>query len=143
MDKVSPLKLYDENKTISGFNLRKLLFQQDRHDYIRSLVETVYKLWEKKKIQPLLDSSWAFEDIPEAMQKMHDRKNVGKITFDPNQEPKPRPPEEEVQTNRRSLKIGSKKEKSDKPSSPEQNDKKTEAGAGDSQKATAADNDKK
>lgn len=29
--------------------------------------------------------------IPEAMQKMHDRKNVGKIVLDPSMEPKPKP----------------------------------------------------
>jgi hypothetical protein len=58
-------------------------------------VETVYDLWRKKKICPILDSCWAFEDIGEAMQKMHDRRNVGKIVIDPHQEPKPRPPEPE------------------------------------------------
>ena len=92
---MSPLKLYDENRTVCGFNLRKLLFQQDRHEYVRSLVETVYGLWKQKKICPILDSCWAFEDIGEAMQKMHDRRNVGKIVIDPQQEPKPRPPEPE------------------------------------------------
>jgi len=95
VDKVSPLKLYDENRSICGFNLRKLLFQQDRHEYVRSLVTSVYKLWKEKKICPILDSCWAFDDIPEAMQKMHDRRNVGKIVIDPHQEPKPRPPEPE------------------------------------------------
>ena len=29
--------------------------------------------------------------VPEAMQKMHDRKNVGKIVLDPEMEPKPKP----------------------------------------------------
>jgi len=29
--------------------------------------------------------------VPEAMQKMHDRKNVGKIVLDPSLEPKPKP----------------------------------------------------
>lgn len=95
MDKISPMKLYDENRSVSGFNLRRLLYQQDQHKYVRSVVETVYKLWAKKTIQPVIDSTWAFEDIAEAMQKMHDRKNLGKIILDPAQEPKPRPPEEE------------------------------------------------
>jgi len=94
VDKVNPLKLFDENKSISGFNLRHLLYQQNKHDYVRGVVEKVYKLFQEGKIKPVVDSIWALEDIPEAMQKMHDRKNVGKIILDPAQEPKPRPPEE-------------------------------------------------
>ncbi|KAL1434197.1 hypothetical protein MTO96_011840 [Rhipicephalus appendiculatus] len=45
----------------------------------------------KKKITPVVDSSWAFEDVTEAMQKMHDHKNVGKLTLNPSLEPKPKP----------------------------------------------------
>ncbi|RWS13172.1 synaptic vesicle membrane protein VAT-1-like isoform X2, partial [Dinothrombium tinctorium] len=97
VDKISPMKLYEENKSISGFNLRHLLYQQNRHEYIREVVNKVYKLFEEGKVKPVIDSSWAFEDIPEAMQKLHDRKNIGKIVLDPEQEPKPRPPEEETE----------------------------------------------
>jgi hypothetical protein len=96
VDKISPMKLYDENRTVSGFNLRRLLYQQDEHAYVRKLVEKVYKLYEDKTISSVIDSTWAFEDVAEAMQKMHDRKNLGKIILDPAQEPKPRPPEEET-----------------------------------------------
>lgn len=97
------MKLFDENKTISGFNLRKLLFQQDQHEYVRSLVDKIYDLWRKKEIQPIIDSCWAFEDIPDAMQKMHDRRNVGKITIDPTMEPKPKPVEEDMSKKRKSF----------------------------------------
>lgn len=131
------MKLYDENKSISGFNLRRLLFQQDRHEYVRSLVEHVYRLYEKKKITAVIDSTWAFEDIPEAMQKMHDRKNIGKLTIDPAQEAKPRPPEEEVVKGGK--RKGSAKEKSvDNGKKEDENggDKKTEEKADD--KATPA-----
>lgn len=88
---------------MSGFNLRKLLFQQDAHMYVRSLVDKIMDLWRKKKILPIIDSCWAFEDIPDAMQKMHDRRNVGKIVIDPAMEPRPKPVEEETNRKRRSL----------------------------------------
>ncbi|KAL1434196.1 hypothetical protein MTO96_011840 [Rhipicephalus appendiculatus] len=52
----------------------------------------------KKKITPVVDSSWAFEDVTEAMQKMHDHKNVGKLTLNPSLEPKPKPQPEKVGT---------------------------------------------
>jgi hypothetical protein len=54
-------------------------------------VNQVYSLWGEGKIKPVVDSTWALEDVPEAMQKMHDRKNIGKIVLDPNLEPKPKP----------------------------------------------------
>lgn len=91
VDKVSPIKLFDENKSLMGFNLRHLLYQQDGTDYVRRTVEKVFALWEDGKIKPTIDSVWAYEDVAEAMQKMHDRKNVGKIVLDPLQTPKPKP----------------------------------------------------
>lgn len=98
VDKVSPIKLYEESKVISGFNLRHLLYQQGMHDYVKGVVSKVFTLYEQKKITPVVDSSWAFEDVTEAMQKMHDRKNVGKLTLNPSLEPKPKPQPEKVGT---------------------------------------------
>lgn len=91
VDKVSPIKLFDENKSLMGFNLRQLLYQQDGSEYVRKTVEKVFALWADGKIKPTIDSTWAYEDIAEAMQKMHDRKNIGKIVLDPAQTPKPKP----------------------------------------------------
>uniref|UniRef100_A0A336KDY2 CSON006524 protein n=1 Tax=Culicoides sonorensis TaxID=179676 RepID=A0A336KDY2_CULSO len=91
VDKVSPIKLFDENKTLSGFNLRHLLYQQNQSEYVRSCVDKVFDLWRDGKIKPVVDSSYALEDVSEAMQKMHDRKNVGKMVLDPAMEPKPKP----------------------------------------------------
>ncbi|CAH1163559.1 unnamed protein product [Phaedon cochleariae] len=91
VDKVSPLKLFDENRTLCGFNLRHLMYQQHGEGYVKQTVQSVFKLFQEGKIKPLLDSTWALEDVVEAMQKMHDRKNVGKIILDPSMEPKPKP----------------------------------------------------
>ncbi|KAG5678363.1 hypothetical protein PVAND_008045 [Polypedilum vanderplanki] len=91
VDKVSPIKLFDENKTFTGFNLRHFLYQQNGADYCRTVIENVFKLYSEGKIKPVIDSVWAFEDVTDAMQKMHDRKNIGKIILDPAAEPKPKP----------------------------------------------------
>lgn len=91
VDKVSPIKLFDENKSLMGFNLRQLLYQQDGSAYVRKTVEQVFALWQAGHIKATVDSTWAYEDIAEAMQKMHDRKNIGKIVLDPSQTPKPKP----------------------------------------------------
>jgi NADPH:quinone reductase-like Zn-dependent oxidoreductase len=91
VDKVSPIKLFDENKTLSGLNLRHLLYQQNGAPYAKRIMESVFDLWKEGKIKPVVDSTWALEDVPEAMQKMHDRKNIGKIVLNPEMEPKPKP----------------------------------------------------
>ncbi|XP_066582255.1 synaptic vesicle membrane protein VAT-1 homolog-like [Prorops nasuta] len=91
VDKVSPIKLFMENKTLSGLNFRNLMQQHGRHAYVGNAVNQVFKLWIEGKINPVVDSTWALEDVPEAMQKMHDRKNIGKIVLDPSLEPKPKP----------------------------------------------------
>lgn len=91
VDKVSPLKLFDENKSLAGFNLRHFMYQQNGAAHVKDTVQKVFQLFQEGKIKPLLDSTWALEDVAEAMQKMHDRKNVGKIILDPSLEPKPKP----------------------------------------------------
>lgn len=106
VDKVSPIKLYEESKVISGFNLRHLLYQQGMHDYVKGVVSKVFTLYEQKKITPVVDSSWAFEDVTEAMQKMHDHKNVGKLTLNPSLEPKPKPQPEKSKGKDKEAKDG-------------------------------------
>ncbi|KAJ8682056.1 hypothetical protein QAD02_017848 [Eretmocerus hayati] len=91
VNKMQPMKLYDENKTICGFNFRHLLYQQENHEYVRGVVKKVFDLWEEGKIKPVIDSTFALEDVTEAMQKMHEHKNIGKILLDLSLEPKPKP----------------------------------------------------
>jgi len=76
-----------------GFNLRHLLYQQGEFgvEYVRGTVEKVFALWNEGKIKPTVDTTWALEDVADAMQKMHDRKNIGKLILDPAQTPKPKP----------------------------------------------------
>jgi len=91
MDKVSPIKLFEENKTLSALNLRRLMHQHGAHSFVRKAVNEVFQMWSDGKVKPRIDSTWALEDVAEAMQKMHDRKNIGKIVLDPSLEPKPKP----------------------------------------------------
>ncbi|XP_052898857.1 synaptic vesicle membrane protein VAT-1 homolog-like [Anopheles moucheti] len=129
VDKVSPIKLFDENKSLGGFNLRHLLYQQDGSEYVRSTVDKIFGLWKEGKVRPVVDSAWALEDVAEAMQKMHDRKNIGKLVLDPSMEPKPKPatPAKSKSKKQASEDKGGKKDKDD--------DKKTgENGSGDEKK---------
>jgi len=91
VDKISPIKLFDENKTVSGLNIRHLLYQQKCHGLVKRTVDQVFQLFQEGKIKPTIDSTWALEDVTEAMQKLHERKNIGKIVLDPSLEPRPKP----------------------------------------------------
>lgn len=63
VDKISPIKLYDENKCIAGFQLRNLIFKQGQHQYARSVMEKLFRFYNEGKIRPVIDSAWAIEDV--------------------------------------------------------------------------------
>ena len=63
MDKVSPMKLFDDNKSLAGFNLRHLLYQQNKVEYVTEVLGKVFDLWKQQKITPVVDSKWALEDV--------------------------------------------------------------------------------
>ncbi|XP_069675674.1 synaptic vesicle membrane protein VAT-1 homolog-like [Periplaneta americana] len=138
VDKVSPIKLFDENKTLSGLNLRHLLFQQSGAPYAKGVMESVFSLWKEGKIKPVVDSTWALEDVPEAMQKMHDRKNIGKIVLDPEMEPKPKPA-----TPAKGKAKGGDKDDKKKDEDKKEEDKKEEENAGNDTDAAAETKEEK
>ncbi|XP_019954223.1 synaptic vesicle membrane protein VAT-1 homolog-like [Paralichthys olivaceus] len=89
VEKVNPIKLYEENKVIAGFSLLNLLFKQGRCSLVRSVMDKLLRLYEQKKIKPVVDSLWALEEVKEAMQRIHDRGNIGKLILDMEKSPTP------------------------------------------------------
>ncbi|XP_026495524.1 synaptic vesicle membrane protein VAT-1 homolog-like isoform X1 [Vanessa tameamea] len=128
VDKVSPIKLFDENKSLAGLNLRHLLFQHGRADTVRRAVQRVFALWTDGKVKPLVDSTWALEDVGEAMQKMHDRKNIGKLVLDPSLEPKPKPATPAKGKAGKEKKPAKESSEDKKDKEPKEEEKKTENG---------------
>lgn len=63
VEKVNPIKLYEENKVIAGFSLLNLLFKQGRAGLIRGVVDRLFELYSQKKIKPVVDSLWALEEV--------------------------------------------------------------------------------
>ena len=114
VEKIKPTKLVEENKTISGFSLRQLLFQQNAHDEVREVVQKVYQLHAQGVLKPVIDSKHAFEDIADAMQRLHERKNFGKVILDPAQVPKPKAVEEESTGKKRRFSSKGDEKKKDK-----------------------------
>uniref|UniRef100_A0AAQ5YPU5 Enoyl reductase (ER) domain-containing protein n=1 Tax=Amphiprion ocellaris TaxID=80972 RepID=A0AAQ5YPU5_AMPOC len=89
VEKVNPIKLYEENKVIAGFSLLNLLFKQGRCSLVKSVMDKLLCLYEQKKIKPVVDSLWALEEVKEAMQRIHDRGNIGKLILDVEKSPTP------------------------------------------------------
>ncbi|XP_034413286.1 synaptic vesicle membrane protein VAT-1 homolog-like [Cyclopterus lumpus] len=89
VEKVNPIKLYEENKVIAGFSLLNLLFKHGKCSLVKSVMDKLFCLYDQKKIKPVVDSLWALEEVKEAMQKIHDRGNIGKLILDVEKSPTP------------------------------------------------------
>ncbi|XP_029000971.1 synaptic vesicle membrane protein VAT-1 homolog-like [Betta splendens] len=89
VEKVNPIKLYEENKVIAGFSLLNLLFKQGKCSLVKSVMDKLMCLYKDKKIKPVVDSLWALEEVKEAMQRIHDRGNIGKLILDVEKAPTP------------------------------------------------------
>ncbi|XP_057378830.1 synaptic vesicle membrane protein VAT-1 homolog-like [Daphnia carinata] len=82
-ERISPLKLYEENKSVCGFNLRNLLYFQKDRAYVHELFEKICKMWEDGQIKAVFDCVLQFDDFPEALQRMQENGQGGKIILDP------------------------------------------------------------
>lgn len=84
----SPLQLLRDSKTACGFHLRHM---QSHPELLKSGMKHIFDLYTEEKIKPHIDEVFAFEEVGKAMQRMHQRKNVGKIIISPMKEPTPEP----------------------------------------------------
>ncbi|VDO16672.1 unnamed protein product [Rodentolepis nana] len=62
MDRISPLKLLEENKTLGGFSLKQMIFRQRYSKLIFDAWTALNQLLNEKKIEPIVDSEWSFEE---------------------------------------------------------------------------------
>uniref|UniRef100_A0A3B3BDS8 Vesicle amine transport 1 n=1 Tax=Oryzias melastigma TaxID=30732 RepID=A0A3B3BDS8_ORYME len=79
---LNTMKLMQTNKAISGFHLGYI---SDEELFERTLI-SLLELYKQGKIKPRIDSCYHFEEVAEAMKRMHDRQNIGKVILLP--EPK-------------------------------------------------------
>lgn len=99
---LSTLKLMQANKAVCGFHLG---FLKDE-ELISQTMAKLMELYSQGKIKPKIDSCFHFEEVADAMRRMHERQNVGKVILLPEpkkEEEKPKTPTE----------SGVKEEKSD------------------------------
>lgn len=90
---LSTLKLMQANKAVCGFHLGYLKDE----DLIRQTMDKLLELYGQGKIKPKIDSRFHFEEVADAMRRMHERQNVGKVILLPEpkkEEEKPQSPTE-------------------------------------------------
>ena len=78
--KYNPIKLMDDNKTVSGVNMGHMF---GRLDLLRPQFAALIELYEAGKIAPHVDKSFKFDDAPAAHHYIHDRKAIGKVVLVP------------------------------------------------------------
>jgi len=76
----NPMKLMDDNKTVSGTNLGHLF---DRLDLLRPQFEALLELHAAGKIRPRVDRTFTFAEAAAAHHYIHDRKAIGKVVLVP------------------------------------------------------------
>jgi NADPH:quinone reductase-like Zn-dependent oxidoreductase len=94
VERINPLRLHDENRMLGGFSLKSLLFPRQPNSYDQT--EVIAEVWkqlihmlQKKQIDPWIDSEWGFDEVKEAMLRLQERKNIGKVVLLPKKKPKP------------------------------------------------------
>ncbi|XP_059180610.1 synaptic vesicle membrane protein VAT-1 homolog [Centropristis striata] len=93
---LSALKLMQANKAVCGFHLGYITDEE-------LISRTMFKLLElygQGKIKPRIDSCFHFEEVTDAMRRMHERQNIGKVILLPEQkkvEEKPKSDPEPVE----------------------------------------------
>ena len=76
--KFSPLNMIGKNKAIFGVHMGTI---KDM-DLMRREIEALVLMLNEKKIEPIIDSVFHFEDVAKAHYHIHNRKNKGKVLLD-------------------------------------------------------------
>nr|XP_057917890.1 synaptic vesicle membrane protein VAT-1 homolog [Doryrhamphus excisus] len=75
---INALKLMPTNKAVCGFHLS---YVDDAH--IQDAMAALLELYRQGKIKPRIDSCYHFEEVTDAMRRMHERQNIGKVILLP------------------------------------------------------------
>ncbi|XP_072228896.1 synaptic vesicle membrane protein VAT-1 homolog [Leuresthes tenuis] len=90
---LNTLKLMQTNKAISGFHLGYVPIDE----LFTSTMFKLLELYKQGKIKPRIDSCYHFEEVAEAMKRMHDRQNIGKVILLPDPKKREEKPESDAE----------------------------------------------
>ncbi|KAM8836620.1 synaptic vesicle membrane protein VAT-1 homolog [Spinachia spinachia] len=80
---LNTLKLMQVNKSVGGFHLGYLTDEELSRRTMFKLLE----LYGQGRIKPRIDSCHHFEEVTDAMRRMHERQNIGKVILLPERKP--------------------------------------------------------
>ncbi|KAJ8251245.1 hypothetical protein GJAV_G00218900 [Gymnothorax javanicus] len=114
---INVASLKNTNRSVCGFHMGHL---EGEYELVNPVVAKLMELYKQGKIKPKIDSTWHFEQVGDAMRRMQERNNVGKVILLP--EPKKEEPKKEEDK-----KEEDKKEKEEpKKEAPKKEEKKEE-----------------
>ncbi|KAG7459725.1 hypothetical protein MATL_G00213640 [Megalops atlanticus] len=87
---INALSLMHANKSVCGYHLGYL---DGEFELISQVMAKLLELYNQGKIKPRVDSTWHFEQVGDAMRRMQERNNIGKVILLP--EPKKEEPKKE------------------------------------------------
>ncbi|XP_029109919.1 synaptic vesicle membrane protein VAT-1 homolog [Scleropages formosus] len=112
---VNVQSLMNSNKAVCGFHLGYL---DGEFELVAQVANKVLELYGQGKIKPRVDSTWHFEQVGDAMRRMQERNNVGKVILLPEpkkeEEKKEEPKKEEEKKEEKKDKKEEKKEEKKK-----------------------------
>jgi NADPH:quinone reductase-like Zn-dependent oxidoreductase len=76
----NPLKLINDNKVVGGVNIGHLW---DEMPMVRNWMAQLLSWYDEALFRPQIDHAFTFDQVAEAHQYIHDRRNVGKVLLTP------------------------------------------------------------
>ncbi|KAM7387317.1 hypothetical protein PAMA_009778 [Pampus argenteus] len=108
---IHTLSLIQGNKSVCGFHLGYL---DGEMELISQAMNTVLDLYQQGKIKPRIDSTWHLEQVGDAMRKMQERNNIGKVILTTEPMPEEEKKEEPKKEDKKDDKKKDDKKKDDK-----------------------------
>ncbi|XP_029912872.1 synaptic vesicle membrane protein VAT-1 homolog [Myripristis murdjan] len=108
---IHTLSLIQGNKSVCGFHLGYL---DGETELISQAMSTILDLYRQGKIKPRIDSTWHLEQVGDAMRKMQERNNIGKVILITEPMPEEEKKEESKKEDKKEEKKKDDKKKDDK-----------------------------
>lgn len=133
---IHTLSLIQGNKSVCGFHLGYL---DGETALITQAMSTILDLYKEGKVKPRIDSTWHLEQVGDAMRKMQERNNIGKVILTTE----PMPEEEKKEEAKKEDKKEDKKKEDKKKDDKKKDDGKKEEKKDDKKKEEAKKEEKK
>ncbi|XP_027897318.1 synaptic vesicle membrane protein VAT-1 homolog [Xiphophorus couchianus] len=108
---IHTLSLIQGNKSVCGFHLGYL---DGEMELITQAMNTILDLYKQGKVKPRIDSTWHLEQVGDAMRKMQERNNIGKVILTTEPMPEEEKKEEAKKEDKKEDKKKEEKKKDDK-----------------------------